>query len=191
MSTEEITWTEEALRRVENAPDFVRPGIYKLMVKKAKERGYKVITSEFLTEIRNESMMLASQRMKRLGFDELRIEAFDEAKKKMKNARKAEVIEQIKGFLSQRTEKNEEIIEKFRGYLNNLGPATSICWTPEALDRLNRLPVFVREMAKGAIEREAEKRGIAEVTQEFMKQVYDNILPDAIKKMIKRKDGEG
>ena len=50
----EIVWPEEARRRVENAPPFVRPGILKLMVARARERGRTIITSEFLTKIRNE-----------------------------------------------------------------------------------------------------------------------------------------
>jgi radical SAM protein with 4Fe4S-binding SPASM domain len=114
-----IEWETEALERVKNAPDFVRPGIYKLMEKRAKERGYKTITSEFLSEIRDESMRFASRRIKKLGLDELRIEAFDMAKLKLKSKRKKEVIDNIKGFLNDRTEKNTEIITKFKKYLSH------------------------------------------------------------------------
>ncbi|HDY67824.1 MAG TPA: radical SAM protein [Candidatus Scalindua sp.] len=113
-----IEWETEALERVKNAPDFVRPGIYKLMEKRAKERGYNVITSEFLSEIRDESMKFASRRIKKLGLDELRIEAFDMAKLKLKSKKKKEVIDNIKGFLNDRTEKNTEIITKFKKYLS-------------------------------------------------------------------------
>ena len=113
---EEIRWEEEALKRVENAPEFVRPGIYKLMKKKAKEHGYKVITSKFLSEIRDESMMMVTKKMKKLGFDDLTMMAFDKAKDKMKDSRKKEVIGIIKQFLAERTGKNEEIIKKFEKY---------------------------------------------------------------------------
>ena len=65
-------------------PDFVRPGIFKLMQKKARLHGYKEITSKFLSEIRDESMQLASKRIKNIGFDELRMEAWDKAKDKLK-----------------------------------------------------------------------------------------------------------
>ncbi len=112
----DVTWEDEALKRVENAPEFVRPGIYKLMVKKAKEHGYKVITSKFLSEIRDESMMMVTKRMKKLGFDDLTMMAFDKAKDKMKDSRKTEVIGIIKQFLAERTGKNEEIIKKFENY---------------------------------------------------------------------------
>ena len=113
-----IEWETEALERVKNAPDFVRPGIYKLMEKRAKEKGYKVITSAFLSETRDESMQFASRRMNKLGFDELDMGAFDTAKAKTKNKKKKEVIDNIKDFLAKRNVKNTEIIEKFQKYLS-------------------------------------------------------------------------
>jgi radical SAM protein with 4Fe4S-binding SPASM domain len=113
-----IEWKTEALERVKNAPDFVRPGIYKLMEKRAKERGYKTITSEFLSEIRDESMRFASKRINKLGLEELKMEAFDMAKARLKSEKKKDVIDNIKGFLDDRTEKNTEIITKFKKYLS-------------------------------------------------------------------------
>ena len=115
-----IEWEAEALERVKNAPDFVRPGIYKLMEIRAKENGYKIITSAFLSEIRDESMQFASRRMNKLGFDELDMEAFDTAKSKTKNTKKREVIDEIKDFLAKRDGKNTEIINKFRKYLSHV-----------------------------------------------------------------------
>ena len=113
---DDIRWEDEALKRVENAPEFVRPGIYKLMKKKAKEHGYKVITSKFLSEIRDESMMMVTKRMKKLGFDDVTTLAFDKAKDKTNDPKKKEVIDEIKQSLSERTGKNEEIIKKFEKY---------------------------------------------------------------------------
>ncbi|MBI3600643.1 MAG: PCP reductase family protein [Nitrospinae bacterium] len=182
---DEIVWTEEALRRVENAPDFVRPGIKKLMVKRAKERGKKVIDSEFLTEIRNESMMLASKRIKKIGFEELKIDAFDRAKEKLKSARKKEVIDDIKDFLAKRTSKNEAIIEKFKQYLED--DSSDLGWTKEARERMERVPPFVREMAMKTIAEEAKKRGYRMITEEFLKEIFNDLIPESVRKtfMIK------
>lgn len=113
-----IEWEAEALARVKNAPDFVRPGIYKLMEKRAKEKGYNVITSAFLSEIRDESMQFASRRMNKLGFDELDMDAFDTAKAKTKDKKKKAVIDDIKDFLAKRNVKNTDIINKFQQYLS-------------------------------------------------------------------------
>jgi hypothetical protein len=179
---EEIIWTEEALRRVENAPEFVRPGIRKLMVKRAKERGKKVIDSDFLTEIRNESMMLAAKRIKKIGFEELKIDAFDKAKEKLKSVRKKEVIESIKDFLSKRTSKNDVIIEKFKQYLED--DSHNIGWTKEAKERMEKVPHFVREMAKKTIEEQAKKKGYRMITAEFLKEVFDELIPSAVKESM-------
>ena len=115
-----IEWEAEALERVKNAPDFVRPGIYKLMEIRAREKGHKTITSAFLSEIRDESMQFASRRMNKLGFDKLDMSAFDTAKAKTKNQKKKEVIDDIKDFLAKRDGKNTEIIDKFRKYLSHV-----------------------------------------------------------------------
>jgi hypothetical protein len=44
-----VTWHPDAWERVKHAPEFVRPGIRKLMVQRCVKRGYKLVTSDFLT----------------------------------------------------------------------------------------------------------------------------------------------
>ncbi|MBI4013119.1 MAG: PCP reductase family protein, partial [Candidatus Rokubacteria bacterium] len=44
------------------------------------------------------------------------------------------------------------------------GPA----WTPEAAARIERIPAFIRAMAKQAIERFARERGYATITDAVM-----------------------
>jgi hypothetical protein len=166
----EIVWTEEARRRVENAPAFVRPGILKLMERRARERGRTVITSEFLTEIRNEAMLRVAKCIKGFGFEELSMEAFEVAKAKMRKLpRKVEVIEQIKAFLADRTHKDEMVLAKFQRYLEMI-PDRGLPWTEEALARLQRAPAFVRELARQAIEAEARRRGEKVVTPEVVEE---------------------
>lgn len=164
----EVVWTEEARRRVENAPAFVRPGIWKLMERRARERGRRLITSEFLTEIRNEAMLRVAKCIKGFGFEELSVDAFEVAKTKMRKLpRKLEVIEQIKAFLAERTQKDEMILAKFRRYLEMI-PDRGLPWTEEALARLQRAPAFVRELAREAIEAEAKRRREKVVTPEVV-----------------------
>ncbi|MBI4607592.1 MAG: PCP reductase family protein [Candidatus Rokubacteria bacterium] len=163
-----IPWTEEARRRVENAPAFVRRGILKLMQKRARERGRTVIDSAFLTEIRNEAMLRVARCIKGFGFEELSMDAFEVAKAKMRKLpRKVEVIEAIKAFLAGRTQKNEMILDKFQRYLDMM-PDRGLPWTEEALARLQRAPGFVRELARQAIEAEARRWGEKVVTPEVV-----------------------
>jgi hypothetical protein len=47
-------------------------------------------------------------------------------------------------------------------------PPATVTWTPEAEARSERIPAFIRPMAKRAIERYAESQGIAVVTEAVM-----------------------
>lgn len=164
----DIPWDDDALARVENAPDFVRPGIYKLMQKRARERGKTRIDSEFLTEIRDESMMLVTRRMKKMGFEGLDMSAWEKAREKFsKNDRKRGVIERITGHLNARPEKNEAIIEKFGSFFaDDVGEKMG--WTEEARKRLEKAPPFARGMAKKFVEKHARKNGFKYVTEEAL-----------------------
>jgi len=176
-----VEWKLEAWNRVKHAPEFVRPGIRKLMVQRAVMRGYKYITSDFLTEIRNESMMLVSKRVRQFGFEELSMGAFDEAKKTMKESpRKLEVIEEIEDFLGQRTEKKEDIVEKFRDYME-VAPTSGMAWNKEALAKLEKVPPFVQGMAKQTIEARARQRGDKIVTPGIIDEVFTNVMPASAK----------
>ncbi len=179
-----VEWTMEAWERVKHAPEFVRPGIRKLMVQRALKRGYKYITSDFLTEIRNESMMLVSKRVKQFGFEELSMGAFEEAKKKMKESpRKVEVIEEIEDFLALRTEKKEDIIEKFQSYME-VAPKMGMPWSKPALEKMEKVPAFVRGMAKQTIEARARERGDKMVTPGIIDEVFTNIMPASAKEAM-------
>ncbi len=167
----DIVWTDEARRRVDNAPAFVRPGILKLMPIRARERGRTVITSEFLTEIRNESMLRVAKCIRGFGFEELSMAAFEVAKAKMRKLpHKVEVIEEIKAFLDARVEKNEMILAKFSRYLQMI-PERGLPWTEEALARVQRAPAFVQGIARSAIEEEARRRKEPVVTPEAVERV--------------------
>ena len=179
-----VEWSPEAWERIKHAPEFVRPGIKKLMVQRAVKRGYKHIHSDFLTEIRNESMMLVSKRVKQFGFEELSMGAFDEAKKKMKESpRKVEVIEEIQDFLALRTEKKNDIIDKFKNYMD-VAPTSGMPWTKEALAKMEKVPPFVLGMAKQTIEGRARQRGDKMVTPDIIEEVFTNIMPASAKEAM-------
>ncbi len=179
-----VEWTQEAWERVKHAPEFVRPGIRKLMVQRAVKRGFKFIMSDFLTEIRNESMMLVSKRVKQFGFEELSMGAFEEAKIKMKESpRKIEVIEEIEDFLGQRTEKKEDIVEKFKSFME-VAPESGMPWSKEALEKMEKVPPFVLGMAKQTIEGQARERGDKMVTPGIIEEVFTSIMPASAKEAM-------
>jgi len=81
---EEVKWSEEAWRRLQTSPDFVRSGIKKAAERRARKEGVKEISTERLTRYRNQAMMKAVMRIRKLGFNELTFDAFDAAKEKVK-----------------------------------------------------------------------------------------------------------
>ena len=63
----------------------------------------------------------------------------------------------------------------FAAMIGGPGPdtAASVAWTENAAGRLERIPTFIRPMARQAIERFARERGYATVTDEVMDQARD------------------
>ncbi|SVD90299.1 uncharacterized protein METZ01_LOCUS443153, partial [marine metagenome] len=179
-----VEWSEDAWERVKHAPEFVRPGIRKLMVQRCVKRGFKIVTSDYLTEIRNESMMLVSKRVKGFGFEELTMDAFDVAKEKMRQSpRKVEVIEEIEDFLAMRTEKKEDIVEKFKEYMEFATPQ-GIPWSKEALEKMEKVPPFVLGMAKQTIEGRARERGDKMITVSIIDEVFTKMMPASAKQAM-------
>ncbi|MBT3924000.1 MAG: hypothetical protein HOF21_15645 [Nitrospina sp.] len=179
-----VEWSEEAWERVKHAPEFVRPGIRKLMVQRCVKRGFKIVTSDYLTEIRNESMMLVSKRVKGFGFEELTMDAFEVAKDKMRQSpRKVEVIEEIEDFLAMRTEKKDDIVEKFKNYMEVATPQ-GVPWSKEALEKMEKVPPFVLGMAKQTIEGRARQRGDKMITPSIIDEVFTNIMPASAKEAM-------
>ncbi len=61
----------------------------------------------------------------------------------------------------------------FAALLGDAPGGAAVAWTPAAEARLERIPVFVRPMARQAIERFARERGLESVTTEVLDQARD------------------
>jgi len=59
--------------------------------------------------------------------------------------------------------------------LSEAAPAAGPAWTPEAEGRIDRIPAFVRPMAKVAIERFARERGYPTITGEVMDEAREGL----------------
>lgn len=121
-----IEWTEEALNRLLKAPDFLRNGIKKAAESMARRRGVSLITSEILTQFRDEAMMKAVKKIKSHGFTELTFDAFDYAKDKFKNIKDnkeaQEILNEIKEYVTSKGKIgliDEEMLKKMKEYLSS------------------------------------------------------------------------
>ena len=129
---ERVAWTDEAWKRLQTSPDFVRSGIRKAAERRARKLGLKEIDSEHLTTFRNQAMMKAVKRIRSFGYNELTFEAFDTALEKTKrlqgNEQAEKRLQEIRGhFADPETKKPDggtlgaELMDRFRRYLKGEG----------------------------------------------------------------------
>lgn len=127
-----VTWTDDAWKRLQTSPDFVRSGIRKAAERRARKLGLKEIDSDHLTTFRNQAMMKAVKRIRSFGYQELTFEAFDTALRKTKrlqgNDQAEKRLKEIRGhFADSATKKPEggtlgaELMDRFRKYLKGEG----------------------------------------------------------------------
>ena len=123
-----IGWTDEAWKRLQTSPDFVRSGIRKAAERRARKLGLKEIDSEHLTTFRNEAMMKAVKRIRSFGYKELTFDAFGDAMGKVKRLKGNDQAEQrlaeIREYMKNKPDVGvlgEELMGRFRKYLKGEG----------------------------------------------------------------------
>lgn len=129
---ERVAWTDEAWKRLQTSPDFVRSGIRKAAERRARKLGLKEVDSEHLTTFRNQAMMKAVKRIRSFGYDNLTFEAFDTALEKTKrlqgNEQAEKRLQEIRGHFADPDMKKPEggtlgaeLMDRFRRYLKGEG----------------------------------------------------------------------
>lgn len=129
---EKVAWTDEAWKRLQTSPDFVRSGIRKAAERRARKLGLREIDSDHLTMFRNQAMMKAVKRIRSFGYNELTFDAFDTALHKTKrlqgNEQAEKRLQEIREhFNDPATKKPEggtlgaELMDRFRRYLKGEG----------------------------------------------------------------------
>ena len=127
-----VAWSDEAWKRLQTSPDFVRSGIRKAAERRARKLGLTEIDSDHLTRFRNEAMMRAVKRIRSFGYKELTFDAFDTALAKTKRLQGNEQAEQRlqeirQHFADPNTKKPEggtlgaDLMDRFRRYLKGEG----------------------------------------------------------------------
>ena len=127
-----VAWSDEAWKRLQTAPDFVRSGIRKAAERRARKLGLEEIDSHHLTTFRNQAMMKAVKRIRSFGYQELTFDAFDTALQKTKrlqgNDQAEKRLQEIRGHFADPTTKKPEggtlgaeLMDRFRKYLKGEG----------------------------------------------------------------------
>ena len=127
-----VPWTDDAWKRLQTSPDFVRSGIRKAAERRARKLGLKEIDSDHLTTFRNQAMMKAVKRIRSFGYNELTFEAFDTALERTKrlqgNEQAEKRLQEIRGHFADPDMKKPEggtlgadLMDRFRRYLKGEG----------------------------------------------------------------------
>jgi len=127
-----VAWSDEAWKRLQTSPDFVRSGIRKAAERRARKLGLAEIDSEHLTQFRNEAMMKAVKRIRSFGYNQLTFDAFETALQKTKRLQGNEEAEKRlseirQHFKDPQTKKPEggtlgaDLMDRFRRYLKGDG----------------------------------------------------------------------
>ena len=82
-----------------------------------------------------------------------------------------------------RTEKKEDIVDKFKNYMES-APTMGMPWTKEAIAKMEKVPPFVMGMAKQTIEARARQQGDKMVTPDIIEEVFTNIMPASAKEAM-------
>lgn len=127
-----VAWSDEAWKRLQTSPDFVRSGIRKAAERRARKLGLKEIDSDHLTTFRNQAMMKAVKRIRSFGYQQLTFDAFQTALQKTKrlqgNDQAEKRLQEIRDhFADPSTKKPDggtlgaELMDRFRKYLKGEG----------------------------------------------------------------------
>ncbi len=127
-----VTWTDDAWKRLQTSPDFVRSGIRKAAERRARKLGLTEVDSEHLTTFRNQAMMKAVKRIRSFGYNELTFEAFDTAMEKTKrlqgNEQAEKRLQEIREHFADPGLKKPDggtlgadLMDRFRRYLKGEG----------------------------------------------------------------------
>lgn len=127
-----VAWSDDAWKRLQTSPDFVRSGIRKAAERRARKLGLAEIDSDHLTTFRNQAMMKAVKRIRSFGYNELTFDAFDTALTKTKrlqgNDQAEKRLQEIRGHFADPNVKKPEggtlgadLMDRFRKYLKGEG----------------------------------------------------------------------
>jgi hypothetical protein len=193
-----MIWTAEALKKIEQAPFFLRGMVKKLAEKKAEAEGIAEITAEHLSRWKNEGMSGVEMPAKPGGifWTKKAKEMLDTVPEFMRpmTQKIAEEIAKEGGHL----EVNSELFSKIEGLgSKNQASPSKMNWTDGAISllqkKISETPQmaidFVTQMLREDAEEIAQAKGITEMTEEALKQVWSeteevvNWSPEAWKRL--------
>src|SRR3990172_4719124 len=202
-SVNPLPWTREALRRLESIPEFMS-GIFKEAAEEiAREKGHLEVNIEVwdrLEELAGEKSEVESQKLETGGEkqaarmedeSEEGIEWTEEALREIENRYFGKPMF-AKIFMSGIIKEDIEMLARSKGITRIDGEAlraageegkVNVEWSPEAWERLQKAPDFIRSGIRKAAEKRAMRMGVPAITSELLTQFRNMAMMKAVKRI--------
>ena len=198
-----LPWTKEALRRLEAIPEFMS-GIFKEVAEEiAREKGHLEVNIEVwdrLEEMAGEKSEVESQKLETGGEkqaarmedeSEEGIEWTEEALREIENRYFGKPMF-AKIFMSGIIKEDIEMFARSKGITRIDGEVlraaaeegkVNVEWSPEAWERLQKAPDFIRSGIRNAAEKRAMRMGVPAITSELLTQFRNMAMMKAVKRI--------
>jgi hypothetical protein len=176
-------WTPEALALLDAVPPFMRPMTRRICEELAIEHGAVAVTPALIREAEAEAETEAAAAPLRWT---------PEAEARLV-ARLGTAPAMMADFVLRLFQRDIEVEARRAGLdritgevvdrLWQAAPETPVQWTPEARERLQTAPEFVREGIRKAAERRARRMGVAEITSPLLTRFRNQAMMKAVKRI--------
>jgi len=202
-SVNPLPWTKEAMRRLEDIPEFMRDIFREAAGEIAREKGHLEVNIEVwdrLEEMAGEKSEVESQKLETGGEkqaarmedeSEEGIEWTEEALREIENRYFGKPMF-AKIFMSGIIKEDIEMFARSKGITRIDGEAlraageegkVNVEWSPEAWERLQKAPDFIRSGIRKAAEKRAMRMGVPAITSELLTQFRNMAMMKAVKRI--------
>jgi len=202
-SVNPLPWTKEAMRRLEDIPEFMRDIFREAAGEIAREKGHLEVNIEVwdrLEEMAGEKSEVRSQKLEtgrekqeaRMGDESGEgIEWTEEALREIENRYSGKPMF-AKIFMSGIIKEDIEMFARSKGITRIDGEAlraageegkVNVEWSPEAWERLQKAPDFIRSGIRKAAEKRAMRMGVPAITSELLTQFRNMAMMKAVKRI--------
>lgn len=188
-SVKTLPWTKEASRRLEAIPEFMR-GIFREAAEEfARDKGHLEVNIEVWQKL--EEIEECRDRPSGLPSSRQGMEWTEEALREIES-RYAGRPMFLKDFMAGILKEDIEMFARSKGITRIDGEVLcaaagegkgNVAWSPEAWERLQRAPDFIRSGIKKAAERRAMRMGVPTITSELLTQFRNMAMMKAVKRI--------
>ncbi len=179
-----IVWTKAARAKLEEAPDFMRDILRRIVEEIAAERGHLEVNCKLLDQVEELGARCTEPRRMAIPWSREAEEMLAQRLEKTPELA-AEFMRDLLRVDAEDLAREMGAVEVDAGVLRRTWeqPLAPVSWTAAARARLNDAPDFVRSGIKKAAERRARREGLRQITCEDLTRFRNEAMMKAVKRM--------